>query len=65
MSDRIIRRGNYAIRRPQASQYRPNRLMLALAVIGEIVGGVVVLLLLFGAIAYGGPVIAEWLGMGS
>ena len=31
---------------------------------GKIVGGVFVLLLLFGAIAYGGPVIAEWLGMG-
>ena len=51
----------YRIARPQAEPYRPNRVMLALAVIGEVIAGVFVLLLLFGAIAYGGPVIAEWL----
>jgi hypothetical protein len=46
--DRHIRlQGGYYVRRPLRQAYRPNRLMLAVAVVAEVIGALVVFLSLF------------------
>lgn len=46
--DRHIRlQDGFVVRRPQATPYRPNRVMLALAVIGEVIAALAVFLALF------------------
>jgi hypothetical protein len=48
MTDRHIRLENgFTVRRPIRQAYRPNRVMLALAVIAEVIGALVVFLTLF------------------